>query len=85
MIIKINNNYLEQLYHKLDHYHVFINIVPDFIGKLKKEVFSSCGHATLYYLGGKNLPTCYKNVFIDIEMNINQLEIHQLSVQVPLD
>ena len=30
-----------------------------------------------YYLGGKNLPTCHKNIFIVVKMNTNQLQIHK--------
>ena len=30
--------YLEQLYLQLDNYHGLFYIMPDFIGKLKKEV-----------------------------------------------
>ena len=29
------------MYLKLDHYHGFFNIMPDFIGKLKKDVISN--------------------------------------------
>ena len=33
---------------------------------------------SIYYLGGKNLSTCNKSIFIGVKMNLNKLEIFDL-------
>ena len=48
--------YLEQLYLRLDQHHVFLNIMPDFKGKLKKEVIFK-----------DKLPKFLKNLFFFVK------------------
>ena len=73
---------INQINHVIDEYNwlVFADQTKDII-KIQSQlmyIIKSCIMYSIYYLGGKNLPTCHKYVFIGVEMNTNQSQIHQL-------
>ena len=67
---------INQINHVIDEYNwlVFADQTKDII-KIQSQlmyIIKSCIMYSIYYLGGKNLPTCHEYVFIGVEMNTNQ-------------